>query len=196
MVALFYSAACVGAGGSYEADHAPMRMETPVAVAAAQSPVMPPEDATRPPRPEDESPRDPLRAPDDVAAPPADATFTSSGLATRVVRAGHGTHHPDPHDRVIVHYTGWTTDGQMFDSSVARGSSATFPLNAVIPGFREGVLLMVEGEVRRLWIPENLAYKGRQGAPQGMLVFDVELLTIEAATPLPSHLNPAHGATP
>lgn len=67
----------------------------------------------------------------------------------------------------------------MFDSSVARGEPIVFPLNAVIPGWTEGVGLMVEGETRRLWIPEDLAYKGMQGAPSGMLVFDVELIEIE-----------------
>jgi len=76
-----------------------------------------------------------------------------------------------------VHYTGWTTDGKMFDSSVGRGQPATFPLNQVIRGWTEGLSLMVEGEKRRLWIPQKLAYGGRE--PKGMLVFDVELITIE-----------------
>ncbi len=73
---------------------------------------------------------------------------------------------------------GWTTDGAMFDSSVARGEPAVFPLNAVIAGWTEGVQLMVVGETRRLWIPEDLAYGGAAGAPAGMLVFDVQLLQI------------------
>jgi peptidylprolyl isomerase len=67
----------------------------------------------------------------------------------------------------------------MFDSSVVRGKPATFPLNRVIPGWTEGLQLMVVGESRRLWIPQKLAYKGAKGAPQGMLVFDVELLSFE-----------------
>ena len=78
---------------------------------------------------------------------------------------------------MTVHYTGWTTDGKMFDSSVTRGEPATFPLDEVIAGWTEGVQLMVEGEKTRFWIPENLAYKGQQ-PPFGMLVFDVELLKI------------------
>jgi peptidylprolyl isomerase len=77
-----------------------------------------------------------------------------------------------------VHYSGWTTDGALFDSSRTRGEPATFPVNAVIPGFAAGVLLMVEGEQRRIWIPEALAYRG-QHAPFGMLVFDIELIRIE-----------------
>ena len=83
---------------------------------------------------------------------------------------------PRADQQVTVHYTGWTTDGKMFDSSVVRGEPTTFPLNGVIRGWTEGVQLMVEGEKTRFWIPEALAYKGQAGAPQGMLVFDVELL--------------------
>ena len=79
-----------------------------------------------------------------------------------------------------VHYSGWTTDGKMFDSSVSRGEPITFGLYQVIAGWTEGVQLMVEGEKRRLWIPEALAYRGQPGAPKGMLVFDVELIRIES----------------
>jgi len=77
-----------------------------------------------------------------------------------------------------VHYTGWTTDGKMFDSSVQRGQPASFGLSQVIPGWTEMVQLMSVGEKVRTWIPEELAYKGRPGAPQGMLVFEIELLEI------------------
>jgi FKBP-type peptidyl-prolyl cis-trans isomerase len=113
-----------------------------------------------------------------VAVPPADAQVTASGLASKVLQAGTGSDHPLATDKVKVHYTGWTTDGKMFDSSVARGKPALFPLDKVIPGWTEGVQLMVEGEKRRLWIPEKLAYAGRADRPQGVLVFDVELLDI------------------
>jgi FKBP-type peptidyl-prolyl cis-trans isomerase len=119
-----------------------------------------------------------VEVPPDVAAPPADAVKTPSGLACRVLKPGSGTRHPTATDRVTVHYSGWTTDGKMFDSSVARGEPATFELNGVIPGWTEGVQLMVEGEKRRFWIPENLAYAGQSG-PQGTLVFDIELIKIE-----------------
>jgi peptidylprolyl isomerase len=119
-----------------------------------------------------------LPAPADVKAPPADAKKTPSGLAYKVVKAGTGTKHPKASDSVTVHYSGWTTDGKMFDSSVTRNMPATFPLNRVIAGWTEGVQLMVEGEKTRFWIPEKLAYKGER-PPLGMLVFDVELLKIE-----------------
>jgi FKBP-type peptidyl-prolyl cis-trans isomerase len=121
-----------------------------------------------------------IPAPADVAAPPADATTTSSGLASKVLKPGTGTRHPGPTSRVRVHYSGWTTNGKMFDSSVERNEPITFGLNQVIPGWTEGVQAMVEGETRRLWIPEKLAYAGAHGAPQGMLVFDVELIKIES----------------
>ena len=118
-------------------------------------------------------------APADVAAPPADAGRTPSGLAFKVLTPGTGTARPANSDRVVVHYTGWTTDGQIFDSTHVRGEPATIPLADAVSGFRQGLELMVEGERRRLWIPESLAFKGQPGAPRGMLVFDVELLKIQ-----------------
>jgi peptidylprolyl isomerase len=120
----------------------------------------------------------PPQTPADVKAPPADAKKTASGLAYKVLEPGVGTRHPSSRSQVTVHYSGWTTDGKMFDSSVTRGEPATFPLDAVIPGWTEGVQLMVEGEKTRFWIPEALAYKG-QSPPYGMLVFDVELLKVQ-----------------
>ena len=119
----------------------------------------------------------PVPAPPDVAAPPKDAQKTSSGLASKVLVPGKGKDHPKSTSQVTVHYTGWTTDGKMFDSSVG-GQPITFPLNGVIKGWTEGLQLMVVGEKRRFWIPGNLAYDNspRPGAPKGMLVFDVELL--------------------
>ncbi len=117
--------------------------------------------------------------PSDVRAPPADAMTTQSGLASKVLVAGIGTVHPKPSDTVTVHYSGWTTDGAMFDSSVKRGQPAQFGVTEVIPGWTEGLQLMVVGETRRLWIPEALAYRGQSGRPAGVLVFDVELVAID-----------------
>jgi peptidylprolyl isomerase len=120
----------------------------------------------------------PIPAPPDVASVPADAARTASNLAYKVLKPGTGTRHPRPNSEVTVHYTGWTTDGKMFDSSVARGEPSTFGLDAVIPGWTEGVQMMVEGEKRRFWIPAKLAYEGFPGRPQGMLVFEIELIRI------------------
>jgi FKBP-type peptidyl-prolyl cis-trans isomerase len=119
-----------------------------------------------------------IPAPPDVAAPPEDAEFTESGLASKVLQKGTGTEHPTATSTVTVHYTGWTTDGKMFDSSVKRGKTSSFPLNRVIKGWTEGLQLMVLGEKRRFWIPAELAY-GENGRVPGMLVFDVELFEIE-----------------
>jgi FKBP-type peptidyl-prolyl cis-trans isomerase len=123
---------------------------------------------------------DPRKAPRDVAAPPDDAAKTPSGLASKVLRPGMGTEHPHRWDEVKVHYTGWMTNGRMFDSSEASGP-ATFRLQDVIAGWTEGVQQMVVGEIRRFWIPAKLAYGEtpvQPGGPSGMLVFDVELLNI------------------
>jgi FKBP-type peptidyl-prolyl cis-trans isomerase len=131
-----------------------------------------------------------VAAPSDVAAPPASATKTASGLATRVITPGKGTDHPAKDDVVTIHYTGWKTDGTMFDSSVTKGKPSSFPVNRVIAGFSEGLQLMVTGEKRRLWIPEALAYKGAR-EPKGMLVFDIELLDIPTRAPADVKAPPA-----
>lgn len=127
-------------------------------------------------------------APEDVAQPPKDAKKTKTGLFTKLLEKGKGKDKPKPDDKVKVHYTGWTKDGKMFDSSVARGQPTTFGVSQVIPGWTEALQLMVEGEKRRLWIPADLAYGDtpRMGAPAGQLTFDVELLEIlKAPKPLP-----------
>jgi len=107
---------------------------------------------------------------------------TPSGLKYLVLKHGTGTVSPKATDTVKVHYTGWTTDGKRFDSSVVRGQPAEFPLGGVIKGWTEGVQLMVEGEKTRFWIPGKMAYgdePGPSGRPFGMLVFDIELIEIK-----------------
>lgn len=123
-----------------------------------------------------------IPAPADVAAPPADAEVSDSGLASVVLRPGEGGKPPGLTDRVMVHYTGWTSDGKMFDSSVLRGKKATFGVSQIIKGWTEGLQLMSRGEKRRFWIPAQLAYGDqptRAGAPAGQLTFDVELFEIQ-----------------
>jgi len=126
--------------------------------------------------------RTPNVPPPDVAAPPADATSTSSGLYYKVIKAGTGTRRPSARDSVTVHYSGWTTAGELFDSTVVKGAPVTLDLNNVIRGWTEGLQLMVEGERTRFWIPEKAAYKGERGKPRGMLVFDIDLIKIEPPT--------------
>ncbi|HXT69605.1 MAG TPA: FKBP-type peptidyl-prolyl cis-trans isomerase [Vicinamibacterales bacterium] len=120
----------------------------------------------------------PIPAPADVAAPPANALRTPSGLASKVLIVGLGSIHPEPKSVVRVHYTGWTADGRMFESSRLRGEPAQFPVTQVIPGWQEALQLMVVGETRRFWIPGRLAYDGQPGSPQGQLCFEIELLDI------------------
>jgi peptidylprolyl isomerase len=157
---------------------APEQETAPAATAAAAEV----QQQTPPPAAEPEKPAG-LPAPEDVAAAPADAQTTASGLATKVLTKGTGKDHPADSDKVKVHYTGWTKDGKMFDSSVVRGEPTSFGVTQVIPGWTEALKLMVVGEKRRLWIPGKLAYGdvARQpGAPTGQLTFDVELLEITA----------------
>lgn len=107
---------------------------------------------------------------------------TPSGLQYMVLRQGAGAR-PMPADTVRVNYQGALLDGTVFDSSYERGEPAQFALNAVIPGWTEGVAMMPVGGKYRFWIPGDLAYgaKGTPGGPIGpnaTLVFDVELMAI------------------
>src|SRR5690606_9703339 len=122
--------------------------------------------------------------PEDVASPPPDAQKTEAGVFYKVLQPGTGTVHPKPNDTVKVEYIGWTTDGVTFDTTDGRGPR-TFSLARVIPGWTDGMQTMVVGEKTRFWIPEALAYAGRKGAPEGMLVFDIELLELTAAPDTP-----------
>lgn len=106
---------------------------------------------------------------------------TASGLQYLVLTEGTGTEHPGPTDLVKVHYHGTLIDGTVFDSSVDRGEPIGFGLNQVIPGWTEGLQLMVVGEKTRLFIPSDLAYGNRNMGvigPGSTLIFDVELLGI------------------
>ncbi|MGH8283000.1 MAG: FKBP-type peptidyl-prolyl cis-trans isomerase [Gammaproteobacteria bacterium] len=127
----------------------------------------------------------PYLAPPDVASPPANATVLPDGLAYQVLASGTGSVHPTLDSVVTVNYTGWTTDGRKFDSTVNPDGTKTPvtlpPLNKLIQGWQEIVPLMVAGERVRVWIPGMLAYdnSNRPGAPKGMLVFDIELLSFK-----------------
>ena len=122
-------------------------------------------------------------APDDVKAPPADAITSPTGLASKVLQAGNGTEKPGPADTVTVHYSGWTTDGKQFDSSVDRGKTISFGLDQVIKGWTEALLQMPVGSKWQLFIPSELAYgergAGRQIGPNSTLIFDIELVGIQ-----------------
>ena len=104
-----------------------------------------------------------------------------SGLQYKVITEGSGAS-PKKTDVVTTHYRGTLIDGTEFDSSYARNEPTSFGVNQVIAGWTEGVQLMVVGDKARFWIPGALAYGDtptRPGAPAGMLVFDIELLSIK-----------------
>jgi len=109
-------------------------------------------------------------------------TVTDSGLQYEIMTAAEGAK-PSIDDTVSVHYVGTLVDGTEFDSSIARGEPASFPLKGVIPGWTEGLQLMNLGSKYRFVIPPELAY-GDRGAGQAIgpgatLVFEVELLEIK-----------------
>jgi FKBP-type peptidyl-prolyl cis-trans isomerase FklB len=102
-----------------------------------------------------------------------------SGLQYEILQVGEGPK-PTASDTVTCHYHGTLIDGRVFDSSVQRGTPASFPLNRVIAGWTEAVQLMPVGSKWRLYLPPHLAYGDRQmGAliqPNSSLIFEVELL--------------------
>lgn len=112
-----------------------------------------------------------------------DATVGAGGLKKEVLKAGSGTK-AEAGKTVVVHYTGWLTDGKKFDSSVDRGQPFTFTLGQgmVIKGWDEGVQGMTVGEKVKLTIPPDMAY-GDRGIgpipPNSTLVFEVELLEVK-----------------
>jgi peptidylprolyl isomerase len=125
----------------------------------------------------------PPPTPPDVAAPPKDAQKTASGVFYKEIKPGDGKSHPAATDTVTVNYTGWTTDGRMFDSSFMAGKPTPMPLNGVIKGWTDGIPTMTTGGTTRFWIPVELAYNHAKGKPDGMLVFDVELVSFAQGGP-------------
>lgn len=120
----------------------------------------------------------PPSAPKDVAAIPAHATRSDSGLAWVVLEEGAGTDHPIATSVVEVDYTMWTADGDVVESTALRSGVDTMGISRLVPGWTEAMGLMVEGERRLLWLPEDLAFKGAPHRPAGMIVIDVKLVQI------------------
>ncbi len=120
--------------------------------------------------------------PAELGEPPADAVKTPSGLAYKVLKSGSGTKHPSMTSTVLLHFSGWKKNGKLFESTVMGGHPALVSLALAMPGWREGLPLMVVGEKARFWIPADLAY-GEKPAdrfnPAGELVYDIELLAVQ-----------------
>jgi len=110
---------------------------------------------------------------------------TESGLEYKIIAVGDKKA-PDikPTDKVTVQYRGTLIDGTEFDSSYSRGMPATFPVNGVIKGWQEALVLMKPGAKWQLFVPPGLAYgdNPRPKIPGGsLLIFDVSLVSAEAA---------------
>jgi len=121
------------------------------------------------------------KPPDTLGAPPGDASFTSTGLAYKVVASGSSPKSPGLESDVTVTYSGWAADGDMFMSTTA-GAPSTFKVKDIpLPGLAEGVQLMKEGETRQFWIPPKLAFgeKPNSNLPSGTVVFEVQLSSVK-----------------
>jgi peptidylprolyl isomerase len=177
VVAVAACAGCKGGDDSPPEEKSVSQAATPVAPASsapvAERHIKPP---TMPPA---------LPAPPDVAAPPKDAVKLPSGVYTKVLQPGTGTEHPQPSDIEYMNYACWRKDGVMFDRSNGK-RPYSMNMAQVIPGWREGLRLMVAGEKRRIWIPKALAW-GDNARPSayadayGDVVVDVELVKIDTS---------------
>jgi FKBP-type peptidyl-prolyl cis-trans isomerase len=106
---------------------------------------------------------------------------TESGLQYEVLKAGTGAK-PRADQTVEVHYHGTLVDGTVFDSSVKRGETISFPVGGVIPGWVEALQLMAVGSKWKLVIPAELGYGNRAQGPipaGSVLIFEVELISIK-----------------
>ena len=106
---------------------------------------------------------------------------TASGLQYEIIESGSGKT-PGPTDTVVTHYAGTFLDGSEFDSSIKRGEPLSFPVNGVIAGWTEALMLMQEGDKWRLFVPSDLAY-GPSGVgpipPNSTLIFEVQLIEVK-----------------
>ena len=104
------------------------------------------------------------------------------GIQYEILKDAEGPK-PGPTSEVTCHYHGTLIDGTVFDSSVKRGTPATFPLNTVIKGWTEALQLMSVGSKWRLFLPPAMAYGDRQAGavigPNSTLIFEVELLSFK-----------------
>ena len=122
--------------------------------------------------------------PNVLTNPRAAVQRTALGLAYCLLKEGPPGKVPGATDTVRVHYSGWTTEGELFDSSEERGEPMDLPLNGVIRGWTEGLRLMTPGDKARLWIPGHLGYGEREPGqaagkpPRGTLIFDIELIDV------------------
>jgi peptidylprolyl isomerase len=130
-------------------------------------------------------------APPDVAAPPADASTTPSGLAMKVLRPGKGADHPTDNDCARIHFVAWKRDGTLLSNSRAAGEPQFQCLRTAMKGVAEALRSMVAGEQRRAWVPKQLTFPGEDPddePPQLDVTVDIELLEVIKAPPVPENL--------
>jgi len=134
-----------------------------------------------------------LAPPADVAAPPANARKTKSGLSLKVIEPGTGNRHPQRNDCVRLRYTAWSRDGQLAGRSSNQAEGEYQCLRQMSPGFAEAVASMVVDERARIWIPQALAFppnpKQDPPAKQADLTFEIVILSLIAAPPTPKALR-------
>ena len=144
-----------------------------------------------------------LPPPPDVAAPASTSTAgkTTSGAFLKVLAPGNGIEHPAENDCVRVRFTGWKRDGSLFSTSGIHGESRVQCINSAMPGIVEALETMVTGEKLRVWLPASLTFgkKHHRGhsrmdlddepPPNVDLTFDVELVELMKAPPVPADLN-------
>jgi FKBP-type peptidyl-prolyl cis-trans isomerase len=102
-------------------------------------------------------------------------------VTLQVLEVGSGTRHPSIYDSVLLHYSTWTADGKLVETTRMSGHPGLFLVGNVVPGWQEGLRTMVVGEKARFWVPASLAFGNKPASrmqPAGDLVYDIELLSI------------------
>lgn len=115
---------------------------------------------------------------EDDLTPPKDADRTPFGVYSRLLEKGTGTETAEGAEGVVAHFTLYTEDGRVFDSTQMRKRATYFPFDRVMPAFADAMKRMVVGERRRIWIPGNVANGEWVGSPKGMLIFDARVIEI------------------
>jgi FKBP-type peptidyl-prolyl cis-trans isomerase len=120
--------------------------------------------------------------PVDLKQPPPTAIRTTSGLAYQVLSQGKGDAHPATNNKVMVHFSGWRSDGRLFESTIMANHPALVTIATAPSGFREALQTMTIGEKARFWIPSALAFGDKPADrfnPAGDLVYEIELLSVQ-----------------
>jgi len=129
--------------------------------------------------------------PTDLRQPPADAKRHQSGLISKILKKGEGDARASLDQYAIIHYSCWTMDGELYETTRMRNQTVGVPLKYTIKAWQESLTEMAIGEQRRIWVPAALAYGSQSptNAPKGSLVFDLELVEIRDRGQLKTELS-------